>query len=443
MGGGGGPTKTFTLAVTGSRSGPQGDLRVQGRVDKSNTFLADLEPGTANAADLLLHSIINNGGANIWDGTDLANPPSLTGVPIVDGGVNQTDMAVWDMSADGKFHIFGRGLGLGPDNAAGLVLARLGGTDLGVVQDATFSNTVGAGAVANKGIGKNVAIHPTELVAVAAGNFDVFPNGGADTGDSLDFVKYTLSETGAATQAAFPFSYGTLGATEEQGMGTSLDIGGNFAVIGPGGNTTGGFQHLAQLLDLNAGGWDDGANNIRARSFGFGSTEDGAGAVVRITDDGEHVLYTTSVPGVQAGSFRILKAAPGQVTDTMDVLATVPVSFVGTAAPGSLGDITNIDDENILVVLNVLNNDGTAGDGIVAYAGRPNDPQLITSVPIFVGDESPGTTISSIKITKAAPNSNFTDSTIKEPVPEENVIVTVTYVDGQGNPFSETYNLNN
>ena len=443
MGGGGGPTKTFTLALTGSRSGPQGEQRVQGRVDKSNTFLADLETGTTNAGDLLLHSIINNGGANIWDGADLANPPSLNGDPIADGGVDRTDMQVWDMSADGKFHIFGRSVGLPADNAAGLVIARLGGTDLGTVEEATFSNLVGA--VADKGIGTNVAIHPTELVAVAAGNFNAFPTGAdpVTSGTTLDFVKYTLSETGAATQSAFPFSYGDPGETAQQGMGTSLDIGDNFAVIGPGGGTTGDFQRLAQLLDLNSDGWDNPGTDVRARSFGFGSTEDGAGAVVRITDDGEHVLYTTSVAGQQAGSFRILKTAQGAANETMDVLATVPVSFDNFAVPGSVGDITNIDDENILVVLNITNDDGTAGDGIVAYAGRPNNPQLITSVPILVGDGSAGISITSIKITKAAPNTNFTDSTIKEPVPEENVIVTVTFSDIQGNPFSESYNLNN
>lgn len=440
MGGGGGPTKTFTLAVTGSRAGPQAAQRVQGRVDESNTFLADLEPGTP--VNFVLHSILNSGGANIWDGADLAAPPALTDGAIPNG-VTRDDMAVWDMSADGKFHIFGRNLGFPVDNTAGLVIARLGGTDLGEVEDATFSNTVGAGAVADKGIGTNVAIHPTELVAVAAGNFNVFPTGVGNPATTLDFVKYTLSETGAATQADFPLSYGEPGETEQQGMGTSLDMGGDFAVIGPGAGTTGGFQHLAQLIDLNSDGWNNPGTDVRARSFGFGLTEDGAGAVVRITDDGEHVLYTTSVVAQQAGSFRILKTAQGALTENMDVLATVPVSFDGTAAPGGVGDITNIDDENILVVLKVEDNTGTAGDGIVAYAGRPNDPQLITSVPILVGDGSAGTLISSIKITKAAPNSNFTDSTIKEPVPEENVIVTVTYTDGQGNPFSETYNLNN
>ena len=452
MGGGGGPTTTFTLTDSGLKSAPNGAQRRQGRVDQSNTLLATLEPGTPD--NFVLHSILNSGGDNIWGGEDLENPPALS----ADNIGNRDDINVWDMSDDGKFHIFGRNLGFPVDNAAGLVIARLGGTDLGTVEDATFFNTVRLGVpnpnapdpadqntpLANKGIGRNVAIHPDGTTAIAVGNFQQFPVN-ADAAGTLDFVKYTLSATEggvAATDADFPFSYGDV---IQQGMGTSLDLGGNFAVIGPGTETTGDFQHVAQLLDLNSDFWDAPGGDVRGRSFGFGSNEDGAGAVVRITDDGEHVLYTTSVPGEQAGSFRILKTElEGGAATPMEVLATVPVSFAGNSDPGKVGDITNIDDENILVVLSVSNNNGEAGDGIVAYAGRPNDPQLITPTPILIGlGGEAGTLISSIKITKAGPNENFTPESVKTPRPEEGVIVAVTASLLDGTNITQTFNLNN
>lgn len=437
MGGGGGPTKTFTLRQIGGKTPTDVGPPTEGQVDQSNTFLFDLLPDTTNPGATILRvsrSTAPTDGTTPWTGDVI-----LGGVaPSVDGdnddnGINAVGITTWEMSDDGTQLIFGRVPSFGAGNNEGLVIARLG-ENLTPVQDKTAFALPGG-----SGIGRNVAVHPDGSSAFAIGNFGEFPT--AIT--TLDVVKYTLSETVAPTQAAFTFSYVD---TNNIGMGASMDMGGNFLVLGPTpGTTLGNVEHLAQLFNIDSDGWNTGGET-RGGSFNFDAGSDNDGRAVRITSDGEHVLYTS--PGNTApGSFRVLKTtaeplAPMEVESTVNI--TVPQEIVSA---GNIGDIETIDSEgNILVVIDSLDNDPLdPAPRLLAYAGQPDNLQLINNIRWGVeGQDIAGATISSIKITRAAVNTSLTDGAIKSPQPEENVLVTVTgTVDNQGNVGVITFNLDN
>lgn len=441
MGGGGGPTKTFTLERVDGREVPvQGD-EVAGfaRVDQSNTFLVNSMRSTTNAAFPLTQAAENTDPADTWPDAQVAvgDGPTMNG-NAAPAGINRVGVRKWDMSADGTQHIFGL------ENNAGVVLSRVGGTDLANTEDPTTLNAneqTGDPVLVNVEMGSNVAIHPDGSVAFAVGDFNNLPV--TANNQFLPFTKYNLSATGVpqATTAQH-----IQGDDPFRGQGTSLDVGGDFLVSGPGPQSSGDAEFVTQLYNINAPGWEtDGVDGIRGASFNFAAGEAGDGACVRITDDGEHLLYTNAVNG----SFKILKTsaaafpAPGSV---MEVVSEVTVDIPeDVTAVGEFGDITNIDDDNILVVLSSQDNSaGETGTRLIAYAGRPNNLSLIHNSRWEQDDQAIGA-ISDIRITKAAVNSALTDPTIKAPQPEEQVLVTVS---GNLNDATlptnvVTYNLNN
>lgn len=435
MGGGGGPTKTFTLRQIGGKTPTDVGAPADGQVDQSNTFLFDLLPGTENAGDTILRvsrSTAPTDGSTPWTGDVIpgGTAPSVDG-DNDDNGINAIGITTWEMSDDGIQHIFGRVPSLLATNTEGLVIARLGDNLTPVENSTAFTDP------ANSGIGRNVAVHPDGSSAFAIGNFGVFPSATV----TLDVVKYTLSETDAPAQAAQLFSYGDDGV--QVGMGSSMDMGGNHLVIGSNPAVTqAGFTHLTQLFNIDSEAWTN-PGDPRAGFFNFGSGADNDGQTVRITSDGEHVLYTS--PGnADPGSFRVLKTRPDfaemQVVSSVDV--TIPEDITSA---GGLGDIETIDsDGNILVVIDSQDNSaGETGPRLLAYAGQPDNLQLIHNTR-WGQDGAFGATISSIKITRAAVNTSLTDGAIKSPQPEENVLVTVTgTVDDQGNVGVITFNLDN
>ena len=358
------------------------------------------------------------------------------------------------ISGDGDVVVLGR-VGSGADDNNTTVVSKLL-TSNGVAADLARTE-IDAG---DDGNGTTYGISHDGSKLVMFGDFNTLPAVEGETVNSLPVRLYNKQADGTFAQATGVFSYGDApdgAGNTQRGYGAVLDVGTNIAVASKGGAGAGedpvGFNVGTQVLNLASDSWNNadpedgpqGGFYPGGDGFTTGTRPDGTevgaggGAFVRVTENDEFILYGID-NGDGTGGFDIVKvsletAAPMQMVLKETFPTEVGGETVNSISPvAGSSDITHLDDDRLIVVKMVQTEDaeGSTTDHILVYVIDGSTATLNQTISLAAGSGGQSNNLRLVR----------TEGTVKDPAPDQGVILQFSTLNAEFAPEIKTFNLN-